>query len=248
MPFPAEQVLRRVGFVLSDEAGVRWTFPERLAWLRDGLVAAGEINPRLLSDPIIHTTTAGAAQDLTDPAHVMVLDFLCHQVPVTGGGWAPGPSIRPVPMKEMEAEHPRWRMDPVTSNGPYAEVAMQDPILPTRFYLWPPQPAGRRVELVVCNVPDDIAPPANPTVLASYAAVTIPGDRNLVPILVDYVCSRCLSKEAEFASSAARAGAHYQAFLVALGAGAAAKVMSSASARRVTPEAQSGAGAVGGRG
>jgi hypothetical protein len=83
-----------------------------------------------------------------------------------------------------------------------------DPRNPLQFYVYPPNLGTGFVELSYSAVPAAVATAGdNITINDLYAYC-----------LVDYMLYRAFSMDAEHAANAARAVAHYQAFLSALGA------------------------------
>lgn len=187
------ELLQRAQDILNDAGFVRWTKPELLRWLNDGMRDLLPLDPTACQKTATVILADGAMQTL--PAEAVQLLDVVGNVQDSG---APGRQIRLVSRPTLDAAFPKWQME---SSKPYVSNVMYDVINRKIFWVYPPAQAGVKIDLVYSYIPSVVADTDNVPVDAMYQTP-----------LVDYVLFRAFSKETEQQSSAARAAAHLQAF------------------------------------
>lgn len=205
MAIAAQSIIRRVAETLQDLTAVRWSTAELVRYLNDGQRELGTYRPDAVSTNATVNLTVGAKQTL--PADgFKLLDILRNETANSKR------AVRLVNRQLMDAHIPNWY-----SQTPSLEVQhfLYDPRDPLVFYVYPPASAGAAVYMIYAAHPAGVAEPADGT---TYTAVS--GNINVPDIyanaLMDYVLYRAFAKDAEYAGNAARATAHYQAFVNAL--------------------------------
>ena len=145
-------------------------------------------------------SAAAAAAATLGLVHGRVPDFVDCVLPNTQrvrfpitGGWTDGRRARAVSIKDAGD-------DPDATNG--AQFYIHDPMNPLVFYLYPTPSSGWYVEAVYT------AAPATTTALNDPIAL----DEIYVPCVLDYLCYRAYSKDAEYTANAQLAQVYYQTF------------------------------------
>jgi hypothetical protein len=193
--------------ILVDSTNIRWSAASHLAWLNAGQREAAIVKPDVCVQTKSVPLAAGARQLLgsltgtTDAT--MLLQVHCNMG--TTPGTTAGEAIQIISREQLDAVAPGWRAETATAA---VESYSYDPRNPLQFYVYPPNLGTGFVELSYSAVPAAVATAGdNITINDLYAYC-----------LVDYMLYRAFSMDAEHAANAARAVAHYQAFLSALGA------------------------------
>lgn len=196
MTTSVNDVLVRARNLLQDQDGVRWIDDELLRWLNDAMREIVLLKPDSYSTRnSAFACVQGTLQNLPATG-LQILD-------VTRNTGTSKRAIRVVSRYILDAENPDWHGETPVSE---VRVFTYDDRAPTSFYVYPPATAGLNVEILYST-----APPA----------ATLVGDIALndiyVGAIVDYVCYRAFSKDAEYAQNSNRAETHYVKFMNSLG-------------------------------
>lgn len=206
MPIPAQSIIRRCVETLQDNTSIRWPVSELVRYLND---AQREV---ILYRPDAAVTNASVPLVTGSRQNLPVGGTKLVEVVRNSAGTKR--AVRMVNREILDAQLPGWYAQPgVTEILHY----MYDPREPRVFYVYPPAAAmGAAVDLSYASLPADIAEPSDG---ALYTSVT--GNLGVPDIygnaVQDYVLYRAYAKDSEYAGNAARAQAHYGAFVNALG-------------------------------
>ncbi len=212
----ASEIMRLASAQLQDVEAVRWTRPELLDWLNEGLKAIVLAKPSAKSGARTLALATGtlqrveAAADLPTP--LAIIDFtrnlLDEDDPPTGGR-----ALRVVNRALLDGSDPNWH-----AAKPRKEVRqiVFDDENPLQFYTYPPNTGTGVVEVIVSEIPTPVVASGDDTTsLDAYAQ-----DVGLAPVydppLLDFILYRAQLKD-DVGANAGRAMTHYQAFATALG-------------------------------
>jgi hypothetical protein len=190
----ASDLVTKASVVLVDSGATRWASSELLGWLNDARRAAAPLKPSLYATIQSVSLVAGARQTL----------------PTGGVGLVAvqrntsGPAITPTTRGTLDSFNPKWLSSSVSAT---IKNYAPDDSNPKVFWVSPPAKAGISVEVEYIPTPTDYNLGSTLTSLEEIAS----------PAFLDYILYRAFSKDAEYAGSAARAVAHYQAFVGQLG-------------------------------
>ncbi len=204
MALTPNDILTRSSDILQDTTHVRWPMDELLRYLNDGRREIAIVRPDLYAKVSVVTLLLGTKQDIpTDGARF--IDAIRNVLPV---GNTAGRAVRIVEREVLDAQRPDWH------NETPGEVKhfMYDERTPKVFYVYPPAAAGNKLEIAYSQTPQEI-------LMANISSEQLTAEDIYAGALVDYVCYRAFSKDAEYAGNAARAQSHYQQFMNALGVG-----------------------------
>lgn len=183
-------------YLLQDETPVRWTDTEVIGWVNDGQREIVALKPDANAVRTDFACAAGAYQTLPSDG-VRLLDVVRN---------VGGPRIRRVDRYIMDIEAPDWHE--ATASATTDHYIFEEEV-PDAFYLYPPRPASTPGSVVIVYS----ALPTEATILADSLTL----DDEYFNPLVDYVAYRCFMKDSEFDNQAARADAHYTAFMQGIG-------------------------------
>jgi hypothetical protein len=189
-------LVEKAQIVLQDTTKVRWDDAELIDWASDGQREAVILKPNSCVNHESMTLSAGTKQTLPSTG-VMFIDMPRNLTPTTD-------AIRVCSREILDAQRPTWHSDTNTS-GKIQHFTF-DPRDPKTFYVYPKATDGWTVEIVYS---------ASPGTLSDGSTISI--DDIYANCLIDYMLYRAYSKDATYASNAARASAHYAAFANALG-------------------------------
>lgn len=196
MAITAQDVVDRAVDIIKDATNVRWPTIELMRWLNDGRREVAAIRPELYAVSSIITLVSGTKQSIPaggsrflDAVRVM-------------NGSAPGRALRIIEREDLDGQRPGWHAE---APGETRHFAF-DERTPKLFYVYPPAAPGAQLECAYSVCPTDISAGTELTSEDVYSGA-----------LVDYVCYRAFSKDAEYAGNAQRAQGHYAAFANALG-------------------------------
>jgi len=233
MALLARDIIAAAQTVLMDAGAVRWTMPELLGWLNDGMTEIAMQKPSATAETATLALVEGTLQSIPD-GYIQILRAV-RNLSATSPSRVGGRIITTVAREMMDAFTPDWH-DP--SRHPYAVEAtdlIYDPANPRAFYVYPPNTGTGIIEAVLSARPAIIDTPADPTLIASYAI-----DTGIDPMwrsaLTDYVLARAMTKDAAIAGMAARAAGHLQMFLSAVGVRAQAETMASPNTTGAPPK------------
>lgn len=197
-PIPLASMLRRAGLLLQDEEHVRWTVPEMIEWINEGVYAIIRAMPAAGARRTAFTLRPGARQ-VMHGSDIQLLDVVCN---LGAEGAAPGRAIRKIDRWLLDSSNPDWQGMPRSST---IRHYCYDDRSPTVFYVYPPAEQGTRVEMIRATLPDDvIAIDENIALSIEYA-----------DSLLNYLMFRCLSKDNEFANGNV-AAAYFNAYTTSL--------------------------------
>lgn len=210
----ASDLLTRAGIVLQDEEHVRWTLPELVGWINDGMKAIVLAKPDAHAESYAMSLAQGTLQALSNPAHLRLLRVV-RNLQSTSSPRIGGRAIRATQRDILDTQSPNWHNP---SDTPYRKEVRQyvfDEANPREFYVWPGNDGTGIVELVLSTLPDAITATGDVNAIGSYAA-TIDLAEPWSIVLLDFVLYRAYSKDA-LEGGAGRAGLHYQQFAGAVG-------------------------------
>jgi hypothetical protein len=200
----ASDLITGVSIALQDTSFVRWSIAELLLYLNQGQKEIASFKPNASVTSASVQLVQGSKQSLPSGGLVLI------DVPRNMGtdGATPGNAIRIVSRGILDAQIPGWHAAALASNT--VKHYVYTPFDPTRFYVYPPQPASPSyVEIVYGKMPTDVAANANPLALPS-GSVSV--DDIYTPALHNYVMYRAFSKDSEVAANAQLAQGYYTAF------------------------------------
>lgn len=206
-------IMLEVRTLLQDNTSVRWPLTELLVWINAGMRDIVLNKPTAHTETIVLSLDAGSRQRI--PGDAIQLIRIVRNV--RGAGLVQGGSaITPVSREIMDSQVPDWSN--AWAHAPQKEVlhVITDPEDQQTYYVWPPNDGSGHVEAIVSTYPAT-APAGNPAdKLQGYPA---PLDlKNIYwNALVNYVCFRCYSKDAQFADNAQRAANYRALYLSDLG-------------------------------
>lgn len=197
MSTTAQSIIDKAAFLLNDVGNVRWTLSEMLGWLSDGQRDAVVIFPEL--NPVVSSFTlaAGASQDASSVADLHQILRVSRNL--AADGVTPGRAVTVISSDLLDTFDPDWH-----SGARYATIKHYcfDPRFPKLFQVYPPAVSGAKVQLRYAGLPATISSAASNITLAD----------STVTALVDYLCYRALTKDAEFGDISAKAAAHRSLF------------------------------------
>lgn len=187
MKLQLEQVVERVGIVLSDLDHIRWPLPEKTRWAFDAQLEIAQFKPEAVAKIASIPLAAGARQNLPDDG-VALLDVLGN----TGGS-----AVRIVSRELLDASTPGWQQGKGSNSVRHVIFDLTNP---TSFYVYPPSDGRAALDLVYAAIPD-----------SGFLL-----DQTWLAPVVNYVLYRAYGKDAEYAGNGELAAAYYQAFLAAV--------------------------------
>jgi hypothetical protein len=201
MPLSASDVLTRAADIIQDQTNVRWPQDELLRYLNDARREIAIARPDLYATTSTVTLTSGGTRYSLPADGVRLID-VTRNMP---SGVA-GKAIRIVEREILDAQKPDWHTETASA---IVKHFMYDERNPRQYYVYPPATAGHQIEIVYGQTPTDI----------SVLSTSLSQEDIYTGAIVDYVCYRAFSKDSEYAGNSARAQAHYQQFMNALGLG-----------------------------
>lgn len=217
----ASDVITRASTILSDKTNVRWTTQEMIDWCKDAVRQIVLVRPDAYSITRLFTLKAGDSRQIVgNVAAKDNIDFgAANFEPTTRllrvvrngstGGYAP---IREVSRVAMDSEVSNWHVPVPLAQAPTyrAQHYVFDNVSPYTFYIYPAPPtnaAGFQVEIVHSGLPD---------LSQSSPSIDLGLPYQYINPLVDWVCYRAFSKDADYAGNMERAVHHMNAFALAL--------------------------------
>ena len=196
MTITAQQISDRAGLLLSDTTLVRWLADERLIWISDGRREMAKLKPTIFGNgtEVTHTATSGNKQTVTATG--------AYKIDSVNSNVASGKAVRVCDKSQLDAFKPAWRND----TGTDVQNWWSDETDPLSFWVYPAVTAGAGLKMHVHLAPTD---------LTSMSDIALPFDI-YEPALVNYLCFRMISKDAEYAGNAPAAQAYFQLFTSAL--------------------------------
>lgn len=213
MAITAKQVIVLAGRILQDESATRWTFPELLDWLNEGVSAIVLAKPDASSQTIILSLVAGTWQQL-DTQYISLIR-VTRNISAAGPPRVGGRAVRVTSRESLDAVSPDWHNPKCIKYSAEVRQIIYDGDDPLSFYVYPGNDGTGKVEAIVSELPAPVAASGDVTLIASYDVPIGLKDIYLTP-LVDYVTYRAFSKD-DTAGSPAISQQHFQAFSLALG-------------------------------
>lgn len=201
----ASGVLTRVSLTLQDAAFTRWPVAELLGYLNEGQAEIALYKPNASIVNGSFQLAAGTKQALPSGG-LMLIDLVRN---MGTDGLTPGNAVRQVARGVLDAQVPSWHLTTASATVKHYMYSLEDP---TRYYVYPPQPAASQgyVEVIYGATPVDVAANANPVLLPS-GAISVADI--YAPALFNYVMHRAYTKDAEYAADAQLSAQFYQSFL-----------------------------------
>lgn len=190
MATPVSDVLRDARTQLTDEAGVRWELGELLAWLNEAQKMIAVRDPDTVTSVFSFACTAGQVRQELGGTYFK----LHHVVDVR----APAPrAVHRCEREAFERFRPTWFSDPAGVPENWFSDRYQD----TAFYLYPAPVAGTTLGVAAAAYPAEVGAGDDIGLPDEYKAA-----------LVNYVCFRALSKDADYAGEQGTAAMYMQLF------------------------------------
>jgi hypothetical protein len=211
----ALNVITRAGDLLQDQTNVRWPEAELLRWLNDGRREIAIARPDLYAVVSVVSLAAGTKQSLPADGNRFI-DAYRNMAP---DGITSLNAVRPVEREILDAQNPAWHLDAAGATKHF----MFDERVPRTFYVYPQAVANAKLEIAYSQTPTDIV----------STSTELTQEDIYSGALVDYVCYRAFSKDAEYAGNVQRAALAYQQFSNALGSGDARDLTTSPNTARI---------------
>lgn len=194
-----QDILNRAHILLQD-TNVRWSQTELLDWIQESYRAIALLRPDASMKTTYHQCSGKSKQTLAD-ADAVRLRAVTRNLKTASDGSVPGRAIRLTPRRVLDDQLPNWHSSVDNTAG--AQFYVSDPLNPLEFYLYPHPSSTWYVEVTY-----SYAPSATPLVGDDIAV-----DEAYAPCVLDYVCYRAYSKDAEYAANAQLAQAYYTTFM-----------------------------------
>ena len=210
-----QSIIDRVTHITKDYDHVRWTLAELSLWLNEAAGMIAEINPRASSQYVTLSLAAGSRQNLTlidsSKRWIRLIELVCN----VNDDAPTGKTIRLISRPALDTAFRSWRGRAPTARE--VEEYAQDERERLTFDVVPPVLAGTKVYALAAVKPAAcMVLNGDGTALADQNEVFPLADGYDTPA-VDFVLFRCFSKDANDPTDSARAGAHLQAFQLAVG-------------------------------
>lgn len=196
----ASEIIARVTDILQDKTNVRWTEAELIQWINDAQREVVMYRPEAYSVNTTFQLASNQTKQTLPAAAMRLLDVIRNM----GNGATAGRAIRLIQREILDAQRPDWHSDTASSEIKHYMFDSRDP---RSFYVYPKPASSTYIELLYTAIPAAIT--------NSSGTLTVRDD--FLNSLVDYVCFRAYTKDAEYAANGQRAVAHYQAFATAMG-------------------------------
>jgi hypothetical protein len=201
MATTAQTILDKVARELHDISGLRWTRPELLAWLNDGLRQIVLQQPTATNTVSSVKLVAGTRQTL--PTGSWLLFNVVRNMGTDGA--TAGRAARIISRELLNAFNPNWHADTATSEIRNFIYDLADQ---THFFVYPPNNGTGYVELNYSVQPTDL----------TAESQTIPMFDIYQQALADYILYRACMKNVDYAQGAQLAAGYLATFTAALGA------------------------------
>lgn len=195
----AKAIIDKATVQLIDLANIRWTRPELLSWLNDGMRQIVLIQPSASSTTASVKLVAGTRQTIPSGGWLLLQMYRN----MGTNGTTPGRAIRIVSRELLDNFNPNWHTDAQKAEVRNYIYDVQDQLA---FYVYPPNTGTQYVEL-------------------NYSAqlTDLTSETEAIPIfdifqsaLVDYILYRACSKDAEYAPGLQLAQGYLSTFVAAV--------------------------------
>lgn len=198
MAITAAEVITRASDIIQDQTNVRWPQAELLRYLNDGRREICIVRPDIYATTTVLTLAAGTKQAIPADGR-RLLDVIRN---MASDAVTPGRAVRIVEREVLDAQLPDWHSE---SSGATKHF-MFDERSPKDFYVYPPAASGAKLQVAYSKTPVEIT-----------SLNTELSDEDIYTgALVDYICYRAFSKDAEYAGNVDRSALHYGQFRNAL--------------------------------
>lgn len=198
----AQTIATRARLVINDVLGTRWIDSEVLDWVNAGEAAIAAIEPIAYVVTETLTLVAGTKQVLPT-AGISLVDVVRN---MGTDGNTPGDVVDSMERKVLDSLRPSWHSEATDAS---VLLFIHNPRDPSKFYVYPPQPASGfgQIEVEYLKVP--------PALTSLSDALNL---RDLYQeALLNYVLFRMYSKESKDGDKSL-AETYYSAFIAAVGA------------------------------
>lgn len=211
-----KDMMRSARITLNDSANVRWTLPELLIYINDGIREIAFAKPNAVSKTVEINLDQGTYQTHDFLALIRVTRNLTAGEAAPGGR-AGGTGITAIERHVLDASMPGWQDPTVYPYAAQVDHIAQDMADPQAFYVVPGNDGSGLIEAIVAKLPAEIPEPATgQTDINSYGDVIQLQDV-WGPTLLNYVLYRAFSKDAVEPGNAQRSASYYSMFASALG-------------------------------
>ncbi|CAM8654997.1 DUF6682 family protein [Sphingobium cupriresistens] len=214
----AYEIMDRAQRLIQDATNVRWPLVELLIWLNDAQREIVLQKPSALSVSRVLALQTGTWQKLPDDA-LSLLKIIRNVTAVSGeGARTGGRAIRIISRDILDSQQPDWHTSDSTHFSAIVKHYIYDEEDTKSFYVFPGNAGTGKVEAVLSVEPSPIviAEDDEPESIESYdIEIGLPAIYGNA--ILDYVCYRCYSKDAQYTGNMQRAVAHYQQFANSLG-------------------------------
>ena len=217
MALKAQDVLSRASVTLQDDGFVRWTLPELLTYLNDGMREIAIVRPEAVAQTLELAMQEGTLQTLAT-AHIQLIRAIRNldTLDADPEGRAGGRAITVVSRTTLDVTMPGWQDPDVLAYAKNVQHVIQDTMNPRAFYVVPGNDGTGTIEVLMAVMPTDVPLPAQPYNIENYTAdLEIPQMHRAA--LVDYVMYRAYLKDTGDPNNAARADRHMNMFRTSLG-------------------------------
>lgn len=196
----AQSIINKASTLLNDTSNVRWTRAELLGWLNDAQRQIVVLQPSSTSKLATIQLVSGTRQTIPSDGWLLlkVIRYM------GTNGTTPGRALRVVSQQVMDAYNPYWHSDRPTLTPQSYVFDEQEK---TAFYVYPPNTGAGYVQINYSPEPVDLTTESQAIVVRDI----------FEPAIVDYICYRAMSKDAEYAPGVALAGNYLTTFNAALG-------------------------------
>jgi hypothetical protein len=191
----ASDVIARTQILMQDPTNVRWTSAELLLWISDAQREVVLYRPEANPTNGAITLTASQTKQSLPAGGIFLIDIIRNTTS--------GKAIRLVAREILDAQTPTWHADTSAADVKHYVYDKRDP---KNFYVYPKPNGANQVDAIYSSIPADVASTGSTLALAD----------TYMSMLVDYVLYRGYTKDAEYTGDAAKAVAHYSAFMAAL--------------------------------
>lgn len=213
MAVTAQQIMVSAGRILQDESAARWTLPELLSWLNEGVSAIVLALPDASSKTITMSLVAGTWQQLA--TQYLSLLRITRNISAAGPPPVGGRAVRVTSRESLDTVNPNWHNPKCIKYTAEVRQFVYDGDDPLSFYVYPGNDGTGMIEAIVSELPAAIAATGDINTIGSYAVAIGLKDTYQTPLL-DFVLYRAFSKD-DTAGNAPISQQHYQAFATALG-------------------------------
>lgn len=196
----AKSIIDKASTLLLDPTNTRWTRDELLGWLNDAQRQIVIMSPNATNKVAVMKLAEGTRQSIPEDGWTL-LDVIRY---MGTDGVRPGRAVRLVSQELMNSFNPNWHAA-TPSVVPQSYVFDQQD--QTIFYVYPPNTGKGYVQVNYSPEPVDLAEETD----------TIDVRDIFQTAILDYICYRACSKDAEYAPGLQLASGYLQTFMATMG-------------------------------